>query len=114
MTQDVVLTNPSVDQNMLRRIGKVAVVGRQQAPWVYEIVHSHSNKKTLTKSTFEEGIEQMYEEESFNIARSVDCFRKVLEEDPDDYVACMRFQRLQELASDTNLQWHYEDRHDFK
>ncbi len=120
VTKEVVETSPLVNPDSCRKIGKIAVVGRQQAPEIFEIATESPSydkiqmQKRKTKKTFEEGIRMMYERDSYDPSQSIECFKKVVQQDPYDFVAQLRVSKLEEILGNDASPWNFEDRLDFK
>ena len=118
VTREVIEASPLLDPSRFRNIGKVAVVGRQQACSIYEIITQSPNndkelKKAVTKEKFEAAIEMMYDRDNFYPDEALEYLKQVVEEDENDYVAQLRMYKLEEILS-SECTWQYEDRLDFK
>ncbi|KAG2392626.1 hypothetical protein C9374_011351 [Naegleria lovaniensis] len=109
VTKQIIDTTPMVRESFFRKIGNIAVVGKNQGIQVYEVIPFDDSPKKNTKDLFEKAMDHLYDRDKFNIGEAISLLKQILTIDPEDELCKMRLITAESLLNDCS-QWTYCDR----
>ncbi|KAG2392627.1 hypothetical protein C9374_011352 [Naegleria lovaniensis] len=108
-SKSIIDTTPNVRENAFRKVGNIAVVGKNQVIEVIEVIPFDDSPKKITCCLFEEAIDHLYDPEKFNVEKAISLFKQILEIDPQDEL-CQKKLKLAESLLQDSSSWTYCDR----